>query len=360
MTSIKISNQLQVDTTTVSNRFIDCYMPEASGDFVKIYLYVLRAAGSGLSPTISDIADALSAFDNDVMRGLRYWESQGLLELHFSDAGELEFLQLLPVPSDEEGEQREAETPALPIHKHNEDSLTQRPPLRVVAPVKKDYDPEIVTKTFSQPGLDSIQYMASVLIGHMLSPEEMSTLYYIHHDLGFSGDLLTHLIEYCADQGKAAIRYIESVAINWHSHGITTRQQAEEYCNSHSKAISQIKKALGLTTWGSAANTCLRTWQDVYHFSLDMILEACNRAYKTTGGSNALNYADGILKRWNKDGIRTPEDVKTSDKNHRTSAYKNRSVPKKATTFDNFSHQQIDYDAIIDGTYSYTASKKGK
>ena len=47
MTAINISSDIATSFTTVSDIFIDQYMPKANGEFVKVYLYLLRATGSG-------------------------------------------------------------------------------------------------------------------------------------------------------------------------------------------------------------------------------------------------------------------------------------------------------------------------
>ena len=61
--------------TMVENTFIDRFMPAASGDFVKIYLYLLRCVQEGHTDvTVSQIADALNYTEADVKRALGYWK----------------------------------------------------------------------------------------------------------------------------------------------------------------------------------------------------------------------------------------------------------------------------------------------
>ena len=63
--------------TAVSNTFIDEYMGTASGEYVKVYLYLLRHEGENIK--IPDIADALNHTEADVRRALAYWERTGVL-----------------------------------------------------------------------------------------------------------------------------------------------------------------------------------------------------------------------------------------------------------------------------------------
>ena len=81
--------------TLLVDDFIDYYMPRANGDFVKIYLYLLRMMSAGLTTSISDIADKFNHTEKDVVRALKYWEKCRLLSLEYDDAKNLSGIQLL-------------------------------------------------------------------------------------------------------------------------------------------------------------------------------------------------------------------------------------------------------------------------
>ena len=92
MTAINISSDIATSFTTVSDIFIDQYMPKANGEFVKVYLYLLRATGSGAGiATISEIADHFSNTEADIIRAFyscnpalmaRLWESTSAVFLY--------------------------------------------------------------------------------------------------------------------------------------------------------------------------------------------------------------------------------------------------------------------------------------
>ena len=76
--------------TLIENTFIDRYMPAANGEFVKIYLYLLRCASSGISDlSISGIADVFDHTEADVRRALNYWVKVKLIELNCDEDGSL-------------------------------------------------------------------------------------------------------------------------------------------------------------------------------------------------------------------------------------------------------------------------------
>ena len=80
MNTFKISSRYPQDVTILSNTFLDGYMPQANGEFVKIYLYLLRVSQDpAKSVSLSQIADRMTCTENDVIRAVRYWEKTGLL-----------------------------------------------------------------------------------------------------------------------------------------------------------------------------------------------------------------------------------------------------------------------------------------
>ena len=62
MMTLKLKNKFQANATLVTNDFIDNYMASANGEFVKVYLFLLRHLDDTCpSITVSTIADFLDA-----------------------------------------------------------------------------------------------------------------------------------------------------------------------------------------------------------------------------------------------------------------------------------------------------------
>ena len=84
--NLGLKNKMAFQGTVVSNAFIDTYMTAANGEYVKVFLYLLRHEGEEV--TVSAIADALDHTEADVKRALAYWEEAGLLEREGSGGGQ--------------------------------------------------------------------------------------------------------------------------------------------------------------------------------------------------------------------------------------------------------------------------------
>ena len=74
MAMITLHNASLPEVTILSNTFIDNYMPEANGEFVKVYIYLLRALSSApVSFSLEQMADRLLCTERDILRALKYF-----------------------------------------------------------------------------------------------------------------------------------------------------------------------------------------------------------------------------------------------------------------------------------------------
>ena len=95
MSQFKLQQDVFTQATRIPNCFIEKYMPKAAGEFVKIYIYLLKCVEENRSElSIAKIADALEDSEKDVIRALKYWEKKGLLKLTFED-GTLTSLRMI-------------------------------------------------------------------------------------------------------------------------------------------------------------------------------------------------------------------------------------------------------------------------
>ena len=68
--------------TPVSNIFIEKYMPKARGEFIKVYLLMLKYSNSGeMGASSSILASSLNLLESDILNALNYWNDEGVLKL---------------------------------------------------------------------------------------------------------------------------------------------------------------------------------------------------------------------------------------------------------------------------------------
>ena len=299
----------------LSNSFIDYYMPQANGEFVKVYLYLLRIlSASPASFSLEQMADTLLCTEKDINRALLYWEKAGLLSLNYTSNNVLCGITLRHPSAKTAAPSPESSlTASSPQKKTVSCSLT----LDRVKELKKDQ--KIV----------QLLFIAEQYLGKTLSPTEIQKILYFYDELKMSPEL----IEYLA----------------WAQENITTVEMARETVSRYSKEYYSILKSMGISGRNPVDNEIafMDIWLNKYGFSLPLIQEACSRTVLQTGQSS-FQYADKILSGWKKKNVTSLEDVHRLDMEHQqkkqTRSARPASQPKAPNRFNNFHQREYDFD----------------
>ena len=306
--------------TQIPNSFIRTYMPSANGNFVKVYLYlkmVCEHPGEG-EWSVTRLADLMECTENDILRALRYWNREGLLQLQ-EENGEISRILLCDAsPSTaEEGPAPEsvadlADDSAYGTQKPESMNHAAEEPAEINLPDKHTYTPlqaEALTKDVE---IEETITRVEALLGTPVSPAHLQLILYFMCDIGFSSGLLVTLYETAIKKGKKQPRYIEAIGISWAKQGIHTPEEAREESERFSGAYSLVAGALGIKRGlAPAEREIIDSWS-AYHFSDSIIKEACKRTVLQTGDTN-LHYVSKILKDWHEKQVVSLEDVEKCD-----------------------------------------------
>ena len=259
MAMITLHNASLPEVTILSNTFIDNYMPEANGEFVKVYIYLLRALSSApVSFSLEQMADRLLCTERDILRALKYWAKQQLLTLDFTDNNKLCGISLLtPV------------APSCPTDAvQDEISVTSEQPKDQPVVRTEALTPDRVNELKQNEDIIQLLYVAEQYLGKTLSPTEIQKMLFFYDGLGMSADLIEYLIEYCVGHNHKSIRYIEKVALAWAEEGITSVEEAKQSGSRYNKDYFSILKALGITNRNPVETeiTLMDTWLRTYGF----------------------------------------------------------------------------------------------
>ena len=354
MNTFKISSRYPQDVTILSNAFLDGYMPQANGEFVKIYLYLLRVSQDpAKSVSLSQIADRMTCTENDVLRAVRYWEKTGLLIVETDEKKNIAGIAFADPKrvGPEKGQDKR------PVPEKN--VTAARPtPTRPEEPVRKE-EPYTLTEDRMaelavREDVQELLFIAEKYMARPLTRTDQQKIFYFLDGLLFSTDLIDYLIEYCVSRGHKSIRYIEKVALAWHDAGIKTVTEARESTGKYHKEYYDIFKALGVSSHNpiTAEIRIMDKWLVTYGFPMDVITEACTRTILNTA-KPTLGYADGILTNWWNSGVKTLDDIKAQDARHdkgKGSGNARSSQSKKSRTpsgsFYNFEQRNYDYQSL--------------
>ncbi len=325
-------------TTAIPNRFIDEYMTAANGEFVKIYLYLLRCMNSpDCSFSVSRTADKFNHTEKDIQRALRYWEKMHLLRLEYDEDKSISGIYFLD-SSDAPGQEEKDD--AVPLKKADTNAAFSAGMGGNAACPKPVYTANDM-KTFRQKEeVQEMLFVAERYLGRPLTPTDTQSLLYWYDGLAFSSDLIVYLLEYCIAGGHRSLHYMEKVALNWKDAGISTVAQAKRTANTYSKLRNAVMKSLGIhgRSLIPAEAAYIEKWNKDFGFGQDMITEACSRTILAIHQPN-FEYADRILANWRKQNIRTLAAAKTADKEFqaaRTADKAARPTPAKAAAANRF------------------------
>lgn len=252
---IQFQEGIKAEITCVPNAFIDEYLAEASGEYVRVYLYLLRHLRENLK--IHSIADALNLTDYDIKRAIFYWEKRGIFkegtakaveeEIRFEEAARLSeevlnrkqannFTKLsffaeknqknLSI-SEKNSLPTEGKLPltenTLPLAEKNSPLAEQN-----VSYTQRNLLPiEEKKQEINEEEFEGILYVAQYLLPGGVSRSHIQKFEYMVEYLGMSSELIEFLLDYCASIDKTSPRYIESVALDWHEKRIQTVKQAK-------------------------------------------------------------------------------------------------------------------------------------
>ena len=348
MERIHLYNKKNETVTCVPNTFIDLYMPKASGEFVKIFLYLLRSIRNpGNDCSISGMADHFDLTEKDIMRALRYWETAGLLKLEYSPDGPLTGICMIS-----EALQEKEETS---VHKdlHIHATSSAEPPAIPAGRAKEPvlYTPAQLSSFCEQDDVAEMVFMAERYIGRSLNHTDLNTIFSWYDQLHFPLDLIEFLIETCVSGGHTSLRYMQKIAEDFDASGIHTVDQARAMLDSRTGVCRAVMKSFGIKgrSLAPAEMDFIKRWSTQMGFSAEMIEAACNKTIQAIH-EPGFEYTDRILSRWKEQGVSTPADIQKADEAFAASRKPRQASAKtarvKSTQFANFKQRENNYDEL--------------
>lgn len=355
--------------TLVDNLFIDRYLPLAPGEFVKVYLLLLRLAkDEPRRLSFAEVADTLRCTEGDVRRAVRYWQEQGLLDLAIEE-GDAKTLRETPPKQDG----KEASYKGNISDHQASDSRIAPAPEHAAVDASSYGNGRTDTKATSHPTADDalerldhesvreLLFVGEQYFGRPLSATEAERLSSFYTQMHMSVDLITYLMEYCIENNHKSIHYMEKVAASWKADKITTVSQAMEQIELFSKNMHVILREFGISGRMLAQSEAdfVKKWQREYGFSNELIRLACKKTILFIH-QPSFEYADKILASWLAAKVQTPKDVealeekrkkerdekKASDKERRASEGSPR---RNMNNFDERSYDMTDLESQLLG-----------
>lgn len=293
--------------TAVSDIFINEYLPDANAEFVRVYLYALSHSGEEL--TNADIAEKLKILESDVIKAWKYWEKCGIVEV--GDGIKL-------------------------------NEVRHKPEEKKVSGSKHPSRAEVAELLSGNKELRAVNDHVQSLLGRTLTPGELASICWLYAELGLPADVIMMLSQYCRNDGKTSVKYIEKVGISWKEKGIDTPEAVEEFCKRNElqkRTEGKIKAVLGIPidrNFTDSERKYVERWTKEFGFSPEAVAIAYDQTMINTG-KLSWAYLNTILTNWHKKGLISEEKIKEA-MNGRTA--------RKPNKFSNFSQKGVDGAAV--------------
>lgn len=304
---------MDMGDTPVENIFLNDYMPQADGNFVKIYLlgYKFAKESGGLkSFDFNVIADLLGLIESDLLRAWDYWEKVGVIKKEYQEDGSFNIIFL---------------------------SLKQLYIENIYAAKNTENKEVDRNEILDDKKIANLLSMADYYMRGRLSIAQKQDIASWRDTYNMPTEIIEEAFWYSTERMKKdSIQYVEAVVRNWSERNIRTREDIErsyiEYDQNYYRFM-KVKDAIGISNkaFNHTDFDTVNYWFDELNFSMDLVMAACKRCININNPN--LGYVDKILKSWHEKGIEKLEDIE--DKDRKTRNY-------RKTKFHNFKQQTDD------------------
>ena len=299
--------------TEIPDVFFTEYLSGASGDYIKVYLYMSFLSKHNKDIKINDLSKTLNIPVKQIQDACTHWENEGVItkKLNGYILNNIQEVEL---------------------HKLYKPKITISP-----KDIEKNAQEQYRAKAIESLNTNYFQGM-------------MSTSWYGDIEMwfkkyGFDEQVMIALFDYCYNKSALHRNYIQAVADAWAKNNIKTlsdletHEQKKEKINSISKSISKKLKLYRPLT--APEEDYVKVWVDNYNYGLDIIDLALK---KTTSKTNpTFDYLNKVISDWHKNNLHNPTEVEQYMATFKSKPTTTKEQPKK----NNYSnYEQRSYDNL--------------
>lgn len=266
--------------------------------------------GDSFGECVGNIAARVGCTPAQIEASLSFWRGAGALTVTEGVEKPAHAVQSIP---------EETSAPETPKEESKEARLV-RP--RPTAELPRYTSVELADLLEAREDVNEFLHECQNLWGEMFNTHQTNTILGFVDYLGLEWDYILALLAYGVREQdkrgvKRSLRYVEKMAFDFYDEGITDLPALQEkICRLEKTAEVEgsLRRMFGM---GDRALTPTEkkkfsTWLYEYRFDLDIITRAFEVTVDAKGSPN-LKYMDAVLANWNRDGLRTLEDIEAAD-----------------------------------------------
>ena len=322
---VKINSGVWGSVFAVPSLLVDEHIKRASGQQLKVFLYVFRHNTEEL--TVERISQGTGMLIDDVKDAMQYWVSYGILSM--------------------DDRFTEISSPEIILNKSVKEKMPETVPAKSEHMELPDVVPtheQVAARILESPELKALYNEAQLKFGRTLGYDTQAKLLMIYDQYGLPVEVILTIIEYAVSKGKDSIRYIEKMAKDWADKDITTLEAADEYIKQIQKADKLWKKFEAMFSADPPRYTdkrisYLKKWNLEHKQSLDLIYYAYEETVNRINKIN-FNYMDKMLEDWYQKKLKTPVDVMQSEKKNSDNLSSKTNAASNNTSYDSSKYRK--------------------
>jgi len=290
----------------------DNFLKLASGNQIKVLLYLLRCSGKMCSTEEISANTGVSAEETE--EAVIFWQQANVLSPQ-TNISAAPVKSILP--------QQTEITPVQPVQQPVNSSAEPMPDHKTNLSGS-----EIASIMDNSQDIRELFKIAESILG-ALKNSQMNSMIWMYDHLGLKKEVIITLISYCASIEKINTAYMEKIASVWAENDINTINAAQDEIQrmtaskEYSAKIAKLFQMQSRPT--TKQNEFIQQWKNA-----DISLELIKLAYeKTMEQINKLNfnYINKILLSWQSSGFKTVQDVQAAESEYKKKKAGNKSEP---------------------------------
>ena len=278
----------------------DNFLKLATGDQIKVLLYILRH--SGKSCTDSEIAANTGLTPQQAGEAVMFWHQANVLIQDTPAPVTGNSIMTPPAaPKSEPDVQQPVRQTAVPEHQRQNLSSS-----------------EIAELMKNSADIAELFKMAENILG-ILNHTRQNSLIWMFSYLGLKKEVIITLLAYCASIDKTNAGYIEKIAADWSENEIndlTAAQEEVSRLNESRNYISQIMRTFEMKRRPTSKQMeIISQWKNI-GFNMELIHYAYEKTIERID-KLSFEYINRILLSWRDSGFSTVQDVKNAEADYK-------------------------------------------
>lgn len=277
-------------------------MTEKDTDELRVLVYVLSREEE---TDTAEMAEALGIEETEAVSAVSFWRGMGIIQVSGRVRGKKQGSKKTQMPG-EQAATNDAEKKSKSIPNSVRDTDT------------RSYTGEEIAALLERSEVNSLHDYAQRRLGKTFSHSDSECLARLLDYVLLTPEMVMLIVEYCVENGKNSMRYVEKTAISIYDEGIRDYEALVTYFEKKKAAKSNegtVKRIMGINdrSFTSKEKEHISRWFEDFGFGEEMISLAYERTIANIS-KPSIPYMSKLLELWHGKGFKNALDVENERK----------------------------------------------